>query len=89
MGSYQSDSTLKSKGSKGGKYSFEDESSQTGEWTYRIVDTDKSGRSTVLCQATVDVQSSGDKTVNTVAVGGLVLIFAGLAFAGLSLDPIK
>ncbi len=89
VSTYLSDVALKSKGAKGGKYAFVDENSETGEWTYRVVDTERGGKSSQLCQAVVDVQSKSEQTVNTVAVGAIILLIAGLAFAGVSLDPLK
>ena len=79
---------LQSKGVNGGTYTFVDPETEVGEWLYRIVDVDRSGKSTVLCQAMIDVQSQGEKSFNTVAVGALAALFAGLAFAATQMDPL-
>lgn len=89
VASYEDWAPLNSKGKSGGTYTLIDPESETGDWIYRIVDVDRAGRNTVLCQALVEVQSQGEKVLSTVLAVGFAAIFGGFMAAGVLLDPIQ
>ena len=47
------------------------------------------GRNTVLCQALVEVQTQGEKILQTVLAVGFAAIVGGFVAAGVMLDPIQ
>ena len=89
VATYEDWAPLVSKGSNGGSYSIIDPESETGDWIYRVVDCDRAGRNTVLCQALVEVQTPGEKALQYVLAGGFVAVFGGFMAAGSLLDPIQ
>jgi len=89
VASYEDAAPLQSKGAKGGDYFFLDPSTTEGEWIYRVVDVEKGGRLTVLCQAMVEVQSQGEKAVQTAAVAVFATLFVGAVAAGILYDPMQ
>ena len=89
VATYEDWAPLVSKGSNGGSYSIIDPESETGDWIYRVVDCDRAGRNTVLCQALVEVQTAGEKALQYVLAGGFVAVFGGFMAAGSLLDPIQ
>lgn len=89
VASYKDWGPLASKGPGGGEYSYIDPETEEGDWIYRVVDEDSKGSAAILCQALVEVQSSGDKLAQTVLLGGFGAIFIGLVVAAVSLDPIQ
>jgi len=88
-GSYETWAPLQSKGKNGGTYTFVDPESEIGDWIYRVVDVEDDGKSTVLCQALVEVQSKGDQVVQYVTLAGFGVLFAGLMAAGVLFDPLQ
>ena len=89
IASYEDLAPLQSKGAQGGSYFFMDPSTEEGDWIYRVVDVEKGGRTTVLCQALVEVQSKGEKTLNTVATVLFATLLLGAAAAGIIADPMQ
>lgn len=89
VASYQDWGPLASKGPKGGEYTFLDPTSEQGDWIYRVVDEDTSGKSSILCQALIEVQGKGEAMVQTVLLGGFGLFFVSLIAAGVFLDPVQ
>lgn len=88
-GSYENWAPLQSKGKEGGVYTFMDPESEVGDWIYRVVDVEADGKSTVLCQAMVEVQSKGEQVVQYVTLAGFGVLFAGLVAAGVFFDPLQ
>jgi hypothetical protein len=80
---------LQSKGAAGGQYFFIDPTTSEGDWIYRIVDVENGGRTTVLCQALIEVKSKGEKTLQTVAIASFAVIFGAFCAAGYFLDPVQ
>jgi hypothetical protein len=89
IASYADSAPLQSKGAKGGDYFFLDPSTSEGEWIYRVVDVEKGGRLTVLCQAMVEVQSKGEKVLQTAATVTFAALFLGAIAAGILFDPLQ
>jgi len=89
VASYEDWAPLNSKGPSGGTYSFLDPTSETGDWIYRVLDVDRSSRTTVLCQALVEVQTAGEKALSIALVGGFAVVVGGFIAAGVLLDPIQ
>eukprot|EP00613_Pedinella_sp_CCMP2098_P069974 CAMPEP_0171908116 /NCGR_PEP_ID=MMETSP0993-20121228/7561_1 /TAXON_ID=483369 /ORGANISM="non described non described, Strain CCMP2098" /LENGTH=353 /DNA_ID=CAMNT_0012540591 /DNA_START=86 /DNA_END=1145 /DNA_ORIENTATION=+ len=89
VSSYEDWGPLQSKGTAGGTYSFLDPTSTEGDWIYRIVDVEEGGKSTVLCQAMIEVQSKGEKLIQTGTLGAFALLFAGFIALGMNLDPVQ
>lgn len=89
VASYEDWAPLNSKGPSGGEYRLLDPTSQLGDWIYRVVDVDRAGKTTLLCQVLVEVQSQGEKNFQIIMAGGFGAILLGFAAAGALLDPIK
>lgn len=89
IASYEDMAPLQSKGANGGDYFFIDPTTEEGDWIYRVVDVEKGGKNTVLCQALVEVQSQGEKTLQLAAAVTIGAIFAGLVAAGIAFDPLR
>jgi len=87
--SYETWAPLQSKGAKGGSYTYVDPDTETGDWIYRVVDVEADGKSTVLCQAMIEVQSKGDQVVQYATLAGFGLLFAGFMAAGVFFDPLQ
>jgi len=90
IASFESMSTLRSKGPAGGTYTYLDDTvPSTGTWVYRIVDEDTAGRRKAVCQKLVEVDSAGESTFTLILLGVLLLFVAVIAFIGASEDPIQ
>jgi len=89
VASYEDWAPLNSKGTNGGTYTLLDPESETGDWIYRVVDVDRAGRNTVLCQALVEVQTQGERILGVALAAGFAVVFGGFMAAGVLLDPIQ
>jgi len=89
VASYEDWAPLNSKGPNGGEYRFLDPTSQLGDWIYRVVDVDREGRNTLLCQVLVELQSEGEKNLQVGLAVGFVAVMGAFIAAGAIIDPIK
>jgi hypothetical protein len=60
VASYEDWAPLNSQGENGGTYTLLDPDTELGDWIYRVIDVEASGRNTILCQVLVEVQNKGE-----------------------------
>ncbi len=87
IASYETYPPLNSKGTEGGFYTYIDQDVEPGIYSYRVVDINEKGQRSALCQAGVDVISSGDKLKTKVAVGAFIAFVTGAVIATTVFGP--
>lgn len=87
IASYETYPPLNSKGTEGGFYTYIDQDVEPGIYSYRVVDINEKGQRSALCQAGVDVISSGDKLKTKVAVGAFIAFATGAVIATTVFGP--
>jgi len=86
---YEGFSPLRSKGPDGGSYVYLDDTAGVGTWVYRILDCDKGGTRSAVCQKLVEIEDKDEQqftVVVGVAIAGLTL---ALVIASILTDPIQ
>lgn len=84
IASFREVSQLASKGNQGGRYRYTDPSSAGGSWIYRVQDCDSTGKSNVLCQCFVEVQTETEgkqQQVVAIAFGALLIAASAVGYA--------
>lgn len=87
IASFQEVTQLVSKGLKGGKYRYTDPSTAAGSWIYRVKDCDVDGKTSVLCQCFVEVQTMAESKTQSIITIGFVAFFLAALAVGYSVDP--
>jgi hypothetical protein len=60
---YEGFSPLRSKGPDGGSYVYLDDTAGVGTWVYRILDCDKGGTRSAVCQKLVEIEDKDEQQV--------------------------
>ena len=89
VSSYEDWAPLNSQGENGGTYTLLDPDTELGDWIYRVIDVEASGRNTILCQVLVEVQNKGEVILQYVGAVGFALLLGGLATYAALLDPVQ
>jgi len=89
VASYEDWAPLNSQGENGGTYTLLDPDTELGDWIYRVIDVEASGRNTILCQVLVEVQNKGEVILQYVGAVGFALLLGGLATYAALLDPVQ
>ena len=88
IASYETYGALASQGD--GIYRFMDETAEVGnDYVYRITEVGTDGSTNDMCQALVEIETSGEKIQGLIAGVGIVLIAIGGIFLGVTLDPLQ
>lgn len=90
LATFEKFAPLKTKGVRGGDYTYLDDSVPgPGTWVYRVLDCDNRGKRSSVCQKLVEVDSKSEQNFTLIVGGAFVLLAAALTAAGIFADPIQ